>query len=847
MWNRNLTDWSRNLTDEGAWKPPNSLCETFDEEPSRNGTTETFIRAMAGGWESEGLRRKISQTRSPRLYNILLQMLFRNKTLEYGQLQSLLPNDEEWEGIVGKLTSHGHSKESLHDYHFILSGRTDEERCQRLMQVKRPVPEFLFKFLLRKSSQITKIETLDALIESCAIQFWDEKLWRQGDSSIVGSREKALVASQHRFGAVVLPLAMHVFRMEPRLIVKIARVAVQYIEEMAALAAKSRRIFNIQCRVFNRALSLTQPHAHQLSINRRHPNAYFWEAQRIILNACQDEERPPLVVQKGFQAIRSVLAGMAHDATDARNVKRHATSWPPFLRPADGIDEKTSPQESWSRSVNAGTLMQEAGYSMTDEDDALDVLQGRSTDGTPTIRQRSSNHEGYGVWTASIRATRNATEAWARFLDPPQADMEPGLPQYTIMFHKLTLRNVEPYSTTLPGQKALNFPTNHEAKLTEFERARVRPPTIAELYRQMLRRDLRPQGTCLRILVSSAESLLTAHQYLKDSTEDAEMVQCLTARTPEVEGIRKIPRALLAAYMQACTQAPVSDGYWPLQRAMRLARMELDPDSRRWTPHIWGIVLKGLSKPRVACRDSWREHMRKAHYVLDRIKESNGMNVSAFVQFCKCVRKVMGREIPRLLKKAEAEAEAEVEVGEMEMEMERGEEDGKRGGKRMRMRKTMTMKMTQLVPVMDVAVDRMKMEFRRLVEQERVSQGLLGEQPVTGLDRMLCRTDAVSGEHQHEYVLALAYTGEAEEAVASLRWTVAQWAQAEVREQMAGLSEAPSEADFFEAFCAFRYLVEPLVAAEETEALRREVEAIGWPWPDDGAVEVFIGIGLRGS
>ncbi|RCI11744.1 hypothetical protein L249_7611 [Ophiocordyceps polyrhachis-furcata BCC 54312] len=821
------------LTDDWRWKLSpydnyNKAGETFDEEPSRNGKTESFIRAIVGrGWQSEGLRRTVSQTRSPRLNILLLQMLFRNNALEYGQLlQSLLPSDEEWEAIVESAVAHGHTRESLHDFHFILSGRTDEERCGRLLEVKRPVPEFLFKFLLRKSSQITNLEMLDALIEASPVQFWDEKPWclRRGDS-VVENREKALIASQHRFSAVALPLAMHAFRLEPRLIIKIARVAVRYIEDMSPLAATSRRIFNIQCRVFNRALSLTQPRAHQLPIHRRHPNAYFWEAQRIILEACRDEEKPPLVVETGFRAIRSVLAGMAHDVTDARNVKRHAASWPPYLRPADGIDEEASPQASWSRSVSAGALMQEAGFAMTDEDDALDVLQGRATDGTPTIRQRSSNHEGYGVWTASIRATRNATEAWARFLNPPHPGMEPGLPQYTIMFHKLTLRDVKSYSTTLPGHKALNFPTKYEAQLTRFERARVRPPSMAELYRQMMLRDIRPQGTCLRILVANADSLTTAHQYLVDSTEDADMVQCLTAPTPDVEGIRKIPKALFAAYMQACTQVPPSDGHYPLKRAMRLASMELDPDSRRWTPHIWGIVLRGLSRPKVMWGDRLGEHMRIAHYVMDRIEESNGMSVSAFVQFCKCIRKVMGREMPRLLE--------EVKAAEMEREWEEEEEEDGR-------KKEKKMKLGQLVPGMDVAVRRMKTEFRRLVERERVSQGLLGEeQPVTGLDRMLCRTDAVSGEQQHEYVLALAYTGEVEEAMATLRWTVAQWGQAEVTEQMAGLEEAPSEADFYEAFCAFRYLVEPLVAVEEAEALRREVEAMGWPWPDEEAAEAY--------
>ncbi|PFH56380.1 hypothetical protein XA68_16599 [Ophiocordyceps unilateralis] len=804
--------WSRHVTDV-TWRGPSSPWDEFDE-PGRDASATRLLRAVLGGVEGESSRKRISEARDHELQTVVMQMLLRNNVAEYGYLRRLLPDDEEWKGIVEVVASHGHERESLHDYHHILSGPTDEERCARLIKCNRPVPEFMFRFLLRNSSEIHSIETLDALIESCPIQFWSREPW---GARGIDSPEKALVHNHSRFGAVVLPLAIHTYRLEPRLIIKMARIAARYIEDITVFAGTSRRVFNIQCRVFNKALSLFQPRAHHLPIHRRYPNAYFWEAQRIILNVCEGKQEPPLVDQTGFRAIRSVLAGQAHDLTDVHNVARHLKTWPPYLQPADGIDEMAYPEASLSRAVNAGILMQEAGFAMTDEDDALDVLQGRSTDGTPTIRQRSSNHSGLGVWTASIKATRNATEAWARFRNPPDAAMEPGLPQYTVMFHKLTLPDAEMDGTVLAGHKALNFPTNHDVNLTEFEKARLRPPSMAELYRQMLLSGIRPQDTCLRILVANAESLETAHQYLRDSTVHRRVVACLTAEYPDLEEVRKIPMELFAAYMQACTQVPATVCYRPLKRAMRLAEVELDPAARRWTPHIWGIVLKGLSKPDVASEDTLQQHMYKAQYVMDRIHESNGMSVSAFVQFCKCVRKLISREIPQLLR--------DLEVGTLGWAM-RGK--GWKG-----------QWIANLLPAICPAVRRMKEEFRGLMEREKVSQALLGDQPVTALDRMLCRTDAMSSQHLHEYVLSLAHAGELQEMVAALRWMMREWSQPDVMEQMAALDDPPPEGNLFETLCAYRYLAEPLVGVEETEALRRDAEAMEWAWPDEEAVEAW--------
>ncbi|KAK5995671.1 hypothetical protein PT974_04088 [Cladobotryum mycophilum] len=370
-------------------------------------------------------RRQVAMARSKRLPIILLQMLIRR---EESQLQGqkpllrLLPTPREWQEVLSIVRGNGHTLEDLEHYLYILQGKTDDERCERLLERDSATPTFILNFLIRQYSTISQVTTLSSLIDYC------RKLSKNsnGGDTRVGQNGQSFAAYEIKamtpaeFILTMGLLAHHCQCLEPRLILKLAGVAVEYIESMATLPIVPDKIYRSQCAIFNNTLKLLQPQPRSRPAQRSSPNSFFWEAQRILLAMSAGMERPLLVDRGGFQAIRHVLSSLPKNQTEIHSSLRHASTWPPYLQPGDGIDEVADPEDSWSRSVRAGILMQEAGFSKEEQDDALDVLLGMATDGTPTIQQRTTiaQERNLSIWEASIRATRNAHEAWDRFRNP---------------------------------------------------------------------------------------------------------------------------------------------------------------------------------------------------------------------------------------------------------------------------------------------------------------------------------------------------------------------------------------------------------------------------------------------
>ncbi|PNY29811.1 Uncharacterized protein TCAP_00286 [Tolypocladium capitatum] len=812
-------------------------------------TPSTLLRKVLGGVaDAHYWRTEVSKARSLRLPIVLLQMLIRKEEdrLRNGSaLLELLPSDREWDRIVDLVSRTGHTRKDLDDYLHILEGRTDDERCERLLERDAPGPMFLFTFLLRPSSNITKVATLDALIGYCN-RYYDGTKKRTGSTEIhlgAGVSDESLDLGQDKFGLVMRLLTRHCLRLEPRLIVKLANVAARYIEKITTYPDEPRKLFLIQCEVFNRAMRMFRPQPEVQSIQRLLPNAYFWEAQRTLLAMSASLNKPLLVDGEGFRAIRDVLAGQAKNHTEVHSSARHAATWPPYLQPSDGMDERADPEDNWSRTVSAGMLMQEAGFAKEEQDEALDILQGMTTDGTPTIQQRALMGKGrhVGVWEASIRATRNAQEAWERFQNPPKPGSKPGTAQYAAMFEKLVLREADSSSRILPGDKALNFPTHQEANLAEFERARLRPPSVAQLYQHMRLNGVRPQDSCLRILVANAESLDTAHRYLRDSTAKGRVVCSLLADEPDPQLLKVVPMSLFAAYMQTCSRMEGRRGGRQLMRAIRLAGLRLDRERSRWAPYVWGLLLKNLSQHRRALRVSLSEQVDMFLQVMEKIEKSHGIRLSTFIQFTKCIRKATRRELARLVTDLESAESAkhnslrllyDAQTASSTAAEEQCHSPGAAGSQ------SSGPEAGAPFSLLKIAAGHMRGLFSRLVEQERESQGISHVDNIAPLDRMACRTDPVRSEHAYEYMLSLAFVGEFDEMARTLQWLMEEWAQPDVVHAMKELDEPPPYADFFDTLCAFRLLAEPMLEAAVVGSLRQAVAGPrpGWTWPDDEAV-----------
>ncbi|KAJ6441151.1 prefoldin subunit 3 [Purpureocillium lavendulum] len=817
-------------------------------QPVAELTTGTILRKVLGS-ESDSLhwKRKVAEARSLRLPIILLQMMMREEAQRTGDgsLLELLPDDREWRRLLDLVCKTGYTKKQLDEYCFILQGGSDDERCRRLLALGTPGPMFLFTFLLRSSSRLTDVPTLAKLIDSCHVYYAvrQQRQRRQGPESTAAAAltEKALSLGQDKFDLTMRLLTRQCLRLEPRLIVKVAEVAARHLQGVASYAEEPRKLYLVQCEVFNKCLRIFRPQADPQSVQRSLPNAYFWEAQRTLLAVSDSLEKPLLLDRGGFRAIREVLAGQPKNHTEVHSSSRHAPTWPPYLQPGDGMDERADPEENWSRTVSAGMLMQEAGFAKDEHDDALDILQGMTTDGSPTIQQRALMRHGrhVGVWEASIRATRNAQEAWERFQNAPEgSSTKPGPQEYAAMLEKLVLREADAGSRLQPGDKALNFATHHEANLAEFERARLRPPSVAQLYHHMRLNGVKPRDNGLRILVANAESLDTAHRYLRESTERGRVVRALMADEPEPESLRAVPMGLFAAYIQACSRAEGKRGGRQLMRAVRFAETRLAGDQSRWGPYVWGLILKNLSQHHRALRMSLSEQVDMFLHVVDRIDRSHGVQLATFVQLAKCIRKATRREVVRLL--------ADLGSGETTKRnplRQLYDVQATAAPTSADEHRTKPHSATARTPLflLRTAAARMKEIFHDLVDRENKGREFLDVQSVGPLERISARMDPVRSDHVHEYVLSLAFVGEFGEMARTLQWAAEQWGQEDVVEAMLGLDEPPAHGDFFEALCAFRLLAAPMLDRTAVESVRAATTGLplGWTWPDDEAVAAY--------
>ncbi|KAL7951519.1 hypothetical protein V8C42DRAFT_304312 [Trichoderma barbatum] len=785
-------------------------------------------------------RRQAAERRSARLPIILLQMMIRKAASQeprHNELLDLLPSSQEWERSLDIARRNGHSHDDLAYYLYILEGKTDDVRCERFLERDSHKPSFILHFLLRPSSNFSRLETLSRLIGYCHSSFL--KVMRdESNRSSVQTKRSMWAYGSTSFNFVMSLLAHHCIRLDARHTVKLGEMAVQYIETLAESSLPQEEIYQAQCSVFNHGLRLFGSDSRIRPIQQASPNSFFWEAQRILLAVSSRLKRQLLVDAEGFRAIRKVLAGMSKNQVEIHSSVRHAPTWPPYLRPGDGMDEEMDPEDSWSRSVRAGVLMQEAGFAKDEHDDAVDILQGMFPDGTPTIQQRVSlaRRRKLGLWEASIRATRNAQEAWERFQNPPKTGLELGIAEYTAMFEKLMMREADEHTRALPGDRALSFPTPQEANLTEFERARIRPPSTSQLYKKMLLDGIRPNGRCLAILVANTESMEMARKYLHDFDATGALYR-LMSQEMDVQALKKVPINLISAYVQVMTRQEGKRARKYMIRAIELAEQRLGPDQTQWSDFIWGTILKDLSQHHHGLRIVVYQQLKLSLHVMQKLDGPCGISLPAFIQFNKTIRKIAKRELGQLSAEMEsststAENHALWALYDKESRhrdaMQWDTFDNRPGALGVfRLFRSSALRMNEL--------------FDKLVSHERESQRLLGTTKVTPLDEMMWRRDPARGEHAYEYMITLAYLGEFQQMAKLLRWLIKMWGQPDVVHALSEVDEPPSYADFVKTLCAFRLLAEPMLERGVVESLQEAIGAAGlnWSWPDEEAVEAY--------
>jgi len=368
------------------------------------------------------------------------------------------------------------------------------------------------------------------------------------------------------FMPLVCRLLEQARRTWPPAMKSIAHMVPEYFRQLAMLHGNSCNNISPKLRrrlslMFNKVLHRLSLPAYATPFKSMEIN---WNSQKVLL-ASAIQFSPSLVIDKvSYRAVAKVFAASKKSLHEEKYAQLMEPSWPPWRKEQDGMDVQRTPAEDLSRVTIALSKMTEAGYPEDRVDRGINMLGGRDSDGTPTIQTRTlpditlrkprADCEITEEWTARIRATRDAQEAWNAFTALP-AGVQPSHPMYHAMFEKLCFEEVRSgrrhqYDAAPgDGKEVTPVPQNN---FSESEKLRTRPPNKEQFYSQMVQRSARPSGRLLSLLLFHAKNLQTGIMYLRDSYLPKAQVDALLGnlRTDNSTVLAAIPDHVMAAFIK---------------------------------------------------------------------------------------------------------------------------------------------------------------------------------------------------------------------------------------------------------------------------------------------------------
>ncbi|KAI3316834.1 hypothetical protein HD806DRAFT_403104 [Xylariaceae sp. AK1471] len=577
-------------------------------------------------------------------------------------------SEADWRDAFNSLATRGWSKDHLDNWIWILSGEDGDVRVQRFISTDEPKPIFLLLLLLRSDETFREAKSLPYLMQYASKHHMaptptptpsDVK----PDSPIVDPR-KILTVSQ--FLIFMRRLVHHVQRVWPQSIVTVARLAANYIKSIPNDPHRGRHksYYYDQCLVYNVALScLKKPASNNPLANME----FNWRAQKVLLTMSDGLDKSLIINKASYQAIRQVLVGLKKSGEERAVALRYAKSWPPYRQDFDGRDTKRTVEDDRSRSVKAGILMKEGGYPENHYDRALDALGGAG-EGSPTIQTRSlppsqwkdekEELNMYSNWAMNIRATRNAQEAWRAFNRfAEKTGLAPNPQVYNEMFLKLQAAPVDPDSGSalLPGDSRETFPV-HNANYSEYELARLSPPSVAELYAEMINRGIKPRGHGLQTLVSQASSVEEGLRYLEDSGIPSDIIRSIAlSGEPSYQALQKIPLLSFSCYIKLlCRLQPDRRGrdklsnheLYRIRHAIKLVSIRLSPNTTEGATFRppWYAILRAFARPHIAVKNGLAvendlEALTLSINTLQSARRCIGIDAELFILLCRVIQK----------------------------------------------------------------------------------------------------------------------------------------------------------------------------------------------------------------
>lgn len=623
-------------------------------------------------WDRWKNFRSIASSKSLRLPVVAAQMLMKQEEARVETSLSEDLKDNDWDRRMEILTSKGITEAQISRWAWILSGETPDSRLKRFLSTGEHKPVFLLLVILKPQETFKEQESFTSLLQYVSKYYCTPppKERRRGPGrAVIMETDPQLNMNPARFVMLLKHLVQHSLRLWPHLLVPIARLVTNYILTIETTVRDTmgsrKRIatphvgYAARCRVFNQALQLlSEPAQLHPLVNTK----YNWEAQKHLLSFSTTLERQLVLSELSYAAIRKTMIGQEKSPGEEKVAVRSRKTWPPYREEWDGLDERRRPEDDLSRSVKAGIFAREAGYPETDYDRALGALGGAVLGQSPTVQTRSAQPKlwtgklaslnVFTAWAAEVKATRNAHEAWKIF-DAPRGGLKPNFQVYAEMFEKLLAHPVSDPSSAVPGNAKEVFPP-YESNLTAVEKARLQPPSVAELYDRMLHSGDRPVGRCLVLLVANAHTEAMAMQYLLDSPFRS-YVPALCESSPDAvssEALEGIPLAVFNAYILLLCKLHADEYLKPdswglvnpdahIQRAIALVSARLRPDTqegRTYKPP-WHNLMRALATTRTlfVSRDFANNHLETLSTLMrlfEQAKEQTGMDVVLLELLC---------------------------------------------------------------------------------------------------------------------------------------------------------------------------------------------------------------------
>lgn len=735
-----------------------------------------------------------------------------------------LADSDWWSNRLKALTTKGHTEDDLAYWIWILEAEEADAKVERLVSSERYKPIFILMAVLRKDEYFVKASSLVKLYEYIRRVYLrpaSEGRRPRPEGAVPRPVYKLPRMEPDKFMLLMNRLVHHSFKTLPSSVVTVAHLVTEYIRQIPDFTPNKttqRTGYGNRCLVFNYALYLFR---RTTNVGNMHHN---WKAQKVLLEYSAGLERSLIIDRMSYRAVKTALLGLKKSAAEQMTAVRYAKTWPPYIRQLDGTDERRDEHYYLSRSVKAGIMKRSEGYADDPADHVLDILGGGGPGEFVTIQSRSAAPWGlhfnllnfYTEWAARVKATRNAHEAWRIFHEPPRPGLKPNFQVYAEMFSKLLSAEVDPMSSILPGDAKETFPYD-EPNLTEFERERMKPCSVPELYQMMLRDGNRPVHHCLCLLIRKAPTLTRAVQYLEDSPLDRDAVEELTKSfNPTYEKLVRIPIPVFASYIALlCFRQPrrrwaADPGARPrreyllrydrLNKAIRLLYARVGP-KRKPATTLWYIVMRTLAndqlvlRPYVSQAEDDIDALKMMHQLFDAYSTCQILDPTPFDCLGRCIIKVLRHNLTGTTG----------DIAQHEAEK---------------------------------ALATLKPTFAALVAPVQA----LGDswiKPAAGIQPQLYHD--LSAANIQTYMRVLAEFDEVDEGVRVVEWVLESW------DLVGVLANAKDPAHkqwgmLMQAILCFREFVEGKVPAETTKRLERgfaELQDRGgtWAWPSDEDVD----------